>query len=275
MKWLGHIKRVYGGFTRAGAQGAMAYKLNFMGYFLGETLYCFVMYFIWKAVFLASGESTFMGFTMTDMTLYVFLANIVGFLTNTDSTQALAEEIREGNIIMRMIKPVNVDLSLLATELGDKIVMTTFIFLPVMVGVEIYRYVVLGYVAFNILMFLAFVVSVVLSYILSFYLNLLFGYLAFWLMNIWGFSILKGSIIKFFSGSLIPLAFFPEVVRQVFEQLPFASMVYTPVMIYMGKIQGADLAIALAKQFVWVLVFIGLAQILWQWAKKRLAVQGG
>ena len=275
MKWLGHIKRVYGGFTRAGAQGAMAYKLNFLGYFLGETLYCFVMFFIWKAVFAASRESTFMGFTMTDMTLYVFLSNIVTFLTDTDSTQSLAEEIREGNIIMRMIKPVNVDLSLLATELGDKLVMTTFIFFPVMIGVEVYRYFALGYVAFNILMFLAFVISVVLSYLLSFYLNLLFGYLAFWLMNIWGFSILKGSIIKFFSGSLIPLAFFPDVVSKVFQQLPFASMVYTPVMIYMGKIQGTDLALALVKQLVWVLVFIGLAKLLWQWAKNRLAVQGG
>lgn len=275
MKWFGHIKRVYGGFARAGAQGAMAYKLNFFGFFLGETLYCFVMYFIWKAVFAASGESTFMGFTMTDMTLYVFLANIVGFLTGTDSTQALAEEIREGNIIMRMIKPVNVDLCLLATELGDKMVMSAFIFLPVMVGVEVYRYFALGYVAFNILMFLSFLLSVVLSYILSFYLNLLFGYLAFWLMNIWGFSILKGSIIKFFSGSLIPLAFFPDVVGQVFKELPFASMVYTPVMIYMGKIQGVDLAIALAKQFIWVLVFIGLAKLMWNWAKNRLAVQGG
>lgn len=174
-----------------------------------------------------------------------------------------------------MIKPVNVDLSILATELGDKAVMSAFIFLPVMVGVEIYRYFALGYVAFNILTFLAFIVSVVLSYILSFYLNLIFGYLAFWLMNIWGFSILKGSIIKFFSGSLIPLSFFPDIVGDIFEQLPFASMVYTPVMVYMGKIQGLELAICFGKQILWILVFVGIAKIMWQWAKKRLAVQGG
>ena len=275
MKWIGHVKRVYGGFTRAGAQGAMAYKFNFLGFFIGESLYCFVMYFIWKAVFEASGESIFMGFTITDMTLYVFLANIVGFLTNTDSTQMLAEEIREGNIIMRMIKPVNVDMSLLATEIGDKVVMSAFIFLPVMIGVEIYRYFALGYVAFNIFMFLGFVVSVILSYILAFYLNLIFGYLAFWLMNIWGFSILKGSIIKFFSGSLIPLAFFPDIVGKIFEQLPFASMVYTPVMIYMGKLQGMDLLLAFGKQIIWIIVFIAIAKLIWRWAEKRLAVQGG
>ena len=275
MKWFGHIKRVYGGFTRAGAQGAMAYRINFLGFFFGESLYCFVMYFIWRAVFAASGESVFMGFTLTDMTLYVFLANIARFFTGTDSTQMLAEEIRDGSIIMRMIKPVYVDLSLLATEIGDKAVMSLFIFLPVMIGVEVYRYFALGYVAFNIGLFLAFVLSVILSYILSFYVNLMFGYLAFWLMNIWGFSILKESIIKFFSGSLIPLAFFPGIVRTIFEQLPLASIVYTPVMIYMGKITEIDLAFAYAKQIVWIVVFVMLSKLLWRFAEKRLAVQGG
>ena len=169
----------------------MAYRTSFMCFVLGESLYCFVMYFIWKAVFLSSGDSTFLGFTITDMTVYVFLSNLVGFLTATDSSDALAEEIHDGSIIMRMIKPVNVDYSLLANELGNKVIMVTCIFLPVMLGVEIYRYSVLGYVAFNITNFLLFTLSMILSYLLSFYLNLIFGYLAFFLLNIWGFSILK------------------------------------------------------------------------------------
>ena len=176
---------------------------------------------------------------------------------------------------MRMIKPVNVDYSLLSFEMGNKVMMITCVFMPVMLGVEIYRYAVLGYVAFNILMFLGFILSVIFSYLLSFYVNLIFGYLAFWLMNIWGFSILKTSIIKFFSGSLIPLAFFPEIVRNIFEQLPFASLVYTPVMIYMGKLKGIDLAFAFGKQIAWIIVFVVIAKLMWRLAEKRLAVQGG
>lgn len=265
----------YKPFAKAGVQGAMAYRTSFMCFVLGESLYCFVMYFIWKAVFVSSGESTFMGFSMTDMTVYVFLSNLVGFLTSTDSSDNLAYEIQDGSIIMRMIKPVNIDYSLLATEIGNKVMMVTFIFLPVMIGVEIYRFTVLGYVAFNIVNFLLFILSTVLSYLLSFYLNLIFGYLAFFLMNIWGFSILKGTIIKFFSGSLIPLAFFPEAVRVVFEQLPFASLVYVPTMIYMGKYTGSELAFVLLKQVFWIIVFVGISRMIWKWAQKRLAVQGG
>lgn len=265
----------YKGFTKAGIQSSMAYRSSFMCYVAGETLYCFVMFFIWKAVFAASGEGQFMGFSLTDMTVYVFLSNLVRFLASSDSTQNLAEEIRDGSIIMRLIKPVNPDLSLLATELGNSAVFLVTIFCPVMVGVEIYRYVALGYVAFHIGTFLCFLLSCLLSYLLSFYINLIFGYLAFFLMNIWGFSILKGSIISFFSGSLIPLAFFPDAFRHVLEELPFASLVYVPVMVYMGKYSGWELAVILFKQVLWIGVFVAISRLLWHWAKNRLAVQGG
>lgn len=266
---------IYKSFTKAGVQSSMEYRTSFLCFVLGESLYCFVMYFIWKAVFASSGESNFMGFTMADMTVYVFLSNLVGFLTSTDSTDNLADEIRDGSIIMRMIKPVNVDYSLLAFEIGNKVMMITCLFLPVMLGVEIYRYYSLGYIAFNIVNFLIFVLSTLLSYFLSFYINLIFGYLAFFLLNIWGFSILKGSIIKFFSGALIPLAFFPGIVRTIFEQLPFASLVYVPTMIYMGKYSSFEIVFVLGKQIFWLVVFVWISRVIWQWAQKRLAVQGG
>lgn len=265
----------YKGFVQAGIQSSMAYRSSFTCYVVGETLYCFVMFFIWKAVFAASGEGQFLGFTMTDMTVYVFLSNLVRFLTASDSTQNLAEEIRDGSIIMRLIKPVSMDFSLLATELGNSAVMFSFIFLPVMAGVEIYRYFVLGYVAFKLSNFLCFLLSCLLSYLLSFYLNLIFGYLAFFLMNIWGFSILKNSIISFFSGSLIPLAFFPDAFRRVLEALPFASLIYVPTMVYMGKYSGQALLQVFLSQIFWIAVFVGISRLLWLWARKRLAVQGG
>lgn len=266
---------LYTPFFRAGFQSSMAYRTNFLFYVAGEFLYCFVMFFIWKAVFLASGENSFMGFSMTDMTVYVFLSNLVRFLTDTDSTQVLGEEIREGSIIMRMIKPVNVDHSLLATELGNKTVELAFMFLPIMLGVEIYRFFALGYVAFHLTSFLLFALSVVMSYLLSFYINLIFGYLAFFLMNIWGFSILKASIINFLAGALIPLAFFPGAIRTVFEQLPFASIIYVPTMIYMGKFTGWELVAVLCKQAGWIVVFVLISRMIWRWAQRRLAVQGG
>lgn len=269
------VKRMYGAFTNAGIQDFIAYRASFVGFFLGEILMCFVMYFIWKAVYASAGNSTFMGFSMVDMMVYIFLTNIAGFLTGTDSTYSIAEEIKDGSIIMRLIKPVKVDLSFLFFELGNKVMIISCVFIPVILGLEIYRYAMLGYVAFNPVRLILFMFSISISYLLAFYLNLIFGYLAFFLLNLWGFNILKESIIKFFSGAIIPLAFFPEVVRNIFEYLPFASLTYTPVMIYMEKYNGSTLLLNLGLQLLWLSFFIWLSKLIWKWAERRLAVQGG
>ncbi|MDE5779975.1 MAG: ABC-2 family transporter protein [Lachnospiraceae bacterium] len=275
MNSIKKIKRMYGAFTNAGIQDFIAYRASFVGFFLGEILICFVMYFIWKAVYASAGNSTFMGFSMVDMMVYIFLTNIAGFLTGTDSTYSIAEEIKDGSIIMRLIKPVKVDLSFLFFELGNKVMIISCVFIPVILGLEIYRYVMLGYVAFNPVRLILFMFSISISYLLAFYLNLIFGYLAFFLLNLWGFNILKESIIKFFSGAIIPLAFFPEVVRNIFEYLPFASLTYTPVMIYMEKYNGSTLLLNLGLQLLWLSFFIWLSKLIWKWAERRLAVQGG
>ncbi len=275
MKQFKSIKRTYGAFVNAGIQDFIAYKASFFGFFIGEIFMCFVMYFIWKAVYASTGRTDFMGFSMIDMMVYVFLTHISGFLIQTDATFSIASEIKDGSIIMRMIKPVNVDLSILFFEFGSKIMIITCVFVPVMVGLEIYRYITLGYVAFKLVRLILFMISISISYLLSFYLNLIFGYLAFYLLNIWGFGVLKEELIKFFSGAVIPIAFFPGVVRKVFSFLPFASLTYTPVMIYMEKYNGMKLIFNLSLQIVWLLVFIGLSRGLWKWAEKRLAVQGG
>lgn len=275
MKMFKKVKQVYGAFTKAGIQDAIAYRASFLGFFVGEIFICFVMYFIWKAVYAAKGGSTFMGFSMTDMMVYIFMSNIATFLTATDSTYNIAEEIKDGSIIMRLIKPVKVDLSFLFFELGNKIMIITCILGPVIIGLEIYRYYVLGYVAFKITRFILFMISIAISYLLAFYLNLIFGYLAFFLMNLWGFNILKESIIKFFSGSIIPLAFFPAIVSKVFTLLPFASLTYTPVMIYMEKYNGITLIWNMLLQIFWLVFFVLSSKLLWRWAEKRIAVQGG
>lgn len=275
MNSIKKLKRMYGAFTNAGIQDFIAYRASFVGFFLGEILMCFVMYFIWKAVYASTGNSTFMGFSMVDMMVYIFLTNIAGFLTGTDSTYSIAEEIKDGSIIMRLIKPVKVDLSFLFFELGNKVMIISCVFIPVILGLEIYRYVMLGYVAFNPVRLILFMFSISISYLLAFYLNLIFGYLAFFLLNLWGFNILKESVIKFFSGAIIPIAFFPEVIRNIFEYLPFASLTYTPVMIYMEKYNGSTLMLNLGLQLLWLSVFIMLSKLIWRWAERRLAVQGG
>lgn len=267
--------KTYLPFTRAGIHGATTYRANFIAWFIGDIMYCFVMYYVWRAVFASSGQSTFNGFTMTDMVVFLFVTNLTGYLTESDGSFAVGEEVRDGNIAMRLIKPVSFDMTFLFTELGQKSLTFTLIFVPMLAGVEIYKYVAYGQVMFSIGRFALYMLSVVMSYLFSFYMNVCFGFMAFFLKNLWGFNILKASILRFLSGSVIPLAFMPDTLRTVMEWLPFSSLSYTPVMIYMGKYSGAEIAMRLTLQFLWVVAFYLISKMILSVALRHVTVQGG
>ena len=267
--------KIYKPFAGAGLQSFMAYRFNFIFFLLGEILKCFIMYFIWKAVFESSSSDTFMGFSMIDMTVYLFISFLTSYLTYSDGAYAVGEEIRDGSISMRMIKPVSFDMTFLFTELGQKLMVTAIVLVPICVCVEIYKYVVSGVFMFNIANFLLFLVSVSLAYLISFFFNVCYGFLAFFLKNLWGSNILKEVIVDFLSGATIPLAFLPKALSNVLTFLPFSSLSYTPVMIYMGMYSYQKVFALIAVQLFWVIAFWLISKLIWHSAVKRLCVQGG
>lgn len=267
--------RTYRPFTRAGMLESVQYRANFFCFLIGEIMSCFIMFFVWKAVFLSSDGETFMGFTMEDMVVYLFITFLTGYLTYSDGTYAIATEIRDGSIAMRMIKPCSFDMCFLFQELGNKIINVLFIFAPLVLGVETYRWVITGACRFDVRYFLLYVFSLVMAYLISFYFNVSYGFMAFYLKNLWGADILKECIINFLSGATIPLAFMPEVLAKILGFLPFSSLSYTPVMIYMGMYSWSEIAFRMLMQVFWLFVMIVLSKVIWNHAVKRLCSQGG
>ena len=275
MNPLKKILKTYLPFTKAGIQGATTYRVNFIAWFIGDIMICFVMYYVWRAVFLSSGSDTFNGFTMTDMVVFLFVSNLTGYLTGSEGSYEVGEEIRDGTIAMRLIKPVSYNATFLFQELGNKLPTEIAIAVPMIILVEIARTVMSGEVQFNALNLLLYILSCVTAYLINFYFNICFGFLAFVIKYLWGANMMKNCIIGFLSGTVIPLSFLPDALERVFLFLPFASLNYTPVMIYMGKYSGAKLCYYLGLQIFWALFFFGLSKALWKASVKRLSVQGG
>lgn len=267
--------RTYRPFTRAGMQEMVAYRANFICHLIGEIMASFIMYFIWKAVFISSGSSTFMGFTMEDMVVYLFITFLTGYMTYSDGAFAVGEEIIEGSIAMRMIRPCSFEMSFLFQELGNRIISASMIFVPLVAGVEIYRYAVCGEIRFQPVFFLLYIVSLLIAYMISFYFNVCYGFMAFFFKNLWGTTLIRETIVSFLSGAIIPLAFLPEGLAMVLNILPFASLSYTPVMIYMGMYSYGEIAWRIGLQLFWMLVMFGISKLIWRSAVRRLAVQGG
>ena len=267
--------RTYKPFTRAGMQEMIAYRANFICHLIGEIMAAFIMYFVWKAVFLSSDSETFMGFTMEDMVVYIFITFLTGYMTYSDGAFAVGEEIIDGSIAMRMIKPCSFEMCFLFQELGSRLISISMIFVPMVAGVEIYRYAVCGEVRFQIGYFLLYIVSLLLAYMISFYFNVCYGFMAFFFKNLWGTTLIKETLVSFLSGAIIPLAFMPSGLATVLNILPFASLSYTPVMIYMGMYSTSQILWSFGLQIFWVVVMYGVTKLIWRSAVRHLSVQGG
>lgn len=267
--------RRYLPFVNAGLQEASTYKVNWIFYILSDILGCFVSFFVWQAVYKSNGGESFMGFDRSSMVVYIFLTFMSIQIIGSDATFNIAQEIKDGSISMRIIKPISYNTTFLFQEIGNKIMNIGVVFIPLVVGVEVYRFAITGTVQFDILKFLVYLFSCIIAYLINFFFNICYGFTAFVFKNLWGSNLLKDCIVGFLSGAVIPLAFMPDVLRVIMTILPFASLSYTPVMIYMGKYSGTDILIYMGLQIFWCIAFWVLTKVIWKCVIKRLCVQGG
>ncbi len=209
------------------------------------------------------------------MSLYVFLSFYVSIFTRSGSNGIVGDEVKSGTIAMRLLKPISFSATYLYEELGRKIIQIVMISVPILGGILLFQFFNSHEVPFNLVNFVLFFVSSTLAYLLNFYFNLCFGFSAFILKNLWGANLMKNSIVNFMSGTLIPLSFFPDIISRILQFSPFASLIYTPVTIYLGRYTLAVALELIALQVFWVLFFYGLSQLIWRVSIKHLTVQGG
>jgi len=267
--------KIYKPFINAGMQEAVAYRVDWIFGVLGYVLTCFISYFIWNAVFISSGSNTLTEFTMSDMVLYIFLIFLTNVLIGSNGTYNVGMEIRDGSIAMRLIKPISYNSTFLFQELGNKIMLAGLIIVPIVLGVEIFRIFYMGENQFDILRLGMYFFSCIFAYLVNFFFNICFGFITFVFKYLWGANMMKECIVGFLSGSLIPLAFLPGTLEKVLLFLPFASLNYTPVMIYMRKYSGTEMLSYIGLQVFWCIALWMLSKFIWKISIRHLNIQGG
>jgi ABC-2 type transport system permease protein len=82
-------------------------------------------------------------------------------------------------------------------------------------------------------------------------------------------------LVVVFSGSLVPLDFFPDALRPLLHAQPLAGLVDIPFRIYFADLRGAAAVQSLALQAGWTLVLVGLGRLAMARMMRRLEMQGG
>jgi ABC-2 type transport system permease protein len=190
-------------------------------------------------------------------------------------TTKIGNDVTDGSIAMSLIKPISYKRKLLSESIGEMIYKFFIPSIFVWIGVEVYKIFNLGNYSFSIKNTIFFCISSILGFLIYFLFEFCFGMLAFYSTYVWGMEIIKNGVLIFLTGQLIPLTFFPVIIQKIFDFLPFSSMNYIPVMIYLGKIDNLELVYTLIRQLIWIIILEIFSSWLWKKAIKRISILGG
>lgn len=267
--------RIYLPFASNQFKRQMAYKGAFYLFVFCTLFGSFINYYLWMAIYGNNPNGTIGGLTRGEMVVYIFMSYVTSYIAMIGLSEDVSNDVVKGNVAMNLIKPIDYRMSLIFNAIGCSIYRFFAPCIFVWIGVECYRIFVLGLTITSIFNILLFLLSLIFSFLIYVLFDFCFGMIAFFTTYIFGISMVKDSLLAFLSGQLIPLTLFPEAIQKIFNYLPFSSIVYSPVMIYLGKYSTNQVLFVLLRQMIWVVLLYLFGNFIWKRVTKRLVVLGG
>ncbi|MBA2756270.1 MAG: ABC-2 family transporter protein [Chloroflexi bacterium] len=251
-------------------QVAFAYRGQVLGGLLVVLLRILLLKAVWTAAY--AGRSDADGVALPDLITFLTLGNLQLVLMRPMLVWYVQRRIHEGLIGLDLVRPLPFLGQLFAQQVGATAGVLPFVVLSVPFAF------VFGNLAppASAGAALAYLASLLLAYVIATLIGLLMGLVAFWTTQSLGIGVIYEFATQFFGGALVPLYFFPPLLRTVADLLPFQTQVFIPVSIYTGAISGpADIARALGLQAFWIAALAVIAWIVWQRARRIVTVYRG
>jgi ABC-2 type transport system permease protein len=228
----------------------------------------FIQIFIWFTL-LKNGAIYDVSFR--DMATYLVITTLITNLLDTDLGRQVTQRVNEGSIEMDLVKPIGLKYTLFFDNIGSNL-FKVFTMLPVLIGFSA----IFGFILpTNPLLWFYLIISVINGIMILFYYRYILGLLSFWLIRNPFVQWYFGKVEAVFSGSIIPIWFYPVWLASVTKYMPFRYFIFEPVSIFLGKTPSTEVWRVLLMQFLWMIIFYVIERLLWNRAYRKLIVQGG
>lgn len=250
-----------------GMKSQASYKGIIVDRILGFMVQLMVLYYFWHAIYI--NKETIGTRSFSQMIVYVILSTSISSVFIYPSIFFMSQEIKTGNVIYLLIKPINYQIQFVFKHFG------IFVFMCILITP---MFVIFSAITSNIIIphnILFFIISLILGLLTMATFNFILGSICFWTESCDGVSYLKTVIIELCSGALIPLDFFPSYLRRFVEYLPFKGIVYTPISIFQYNYTIKEFFGQCMFQILWVCLFVILGKIIFNKAQKIVMINGG
>lgn len=225
-------------------------------------------YLLWGMIFRKNTEVA--GFTFHEMLSYYIISS---FLSRLDMSSGISEEIRDrirgGTFSKYMVIPVNMEGYFVAQEVGTILFYLCFDLLAAVIWVFVFG---IEFVfTRSLIQVICALVMVVLGLFFMVQLNYFLGLLTLKYEEIGTFLMIKNNLMGLVTGTIVPLALFPEKVVGVMKLLPFYYVTYLPSMLLTGRC-SQETVTGLAVLAGWSAVLQILCNVTWK--KYRVKFDG-
>lgn len=253
-------------------QNEFTYRLNFILWRFRNILKFLMTYFLWTGIFISTSSA--FGYSKEQMLTYVFMVLAVqAIVLSSPSSDNMGGEIANGDLSNYLLKPVNYlkywftrDLSSKALNLGFasiELFILWLIFRPILqlpAGIEA---------------LLGFSISAILALGIYYFVNVSARFVAFWTPeNTWGVAFVILIFMEILAGGIFPLDILPKSINTLLQFTPFPYLIYYPIAIFVGKVQGLELLRILGQSLIWLGLMFLLTKIIWQKGLKVYSSEG-
>jgi ABC-2 type transport system permease protein len=259
---------VYPALLRVGFASALAYRAEFIVWVLTTNM-PLINLALWAAV---SRDSPVASFSQADFVAYFLATQVVRLCTGCWVVWEMTQEIRQGLLAMRLLRPLHPLVAYSAEQLAA---------IPLRVAISLPFAVILlvtvgsGHLSHDPVVWLLLPLSVAGAWIITFLVMALVGTMALFVDSASTLFEVWFAFYSAFSGYIVPLELFPAWLQRIAHVLPFRLMLGVQVEAMIGRLNRMQLLESFAWQAMYIAVF-GLAlRSLWNSGMRRYAAFGG
>lgn len=234
------------------------------------------MYMMLFSTFLENGTENDM--SIAQMSTYIWLQQSLYALINISNVDKdIYEQIRNGNIAIDLVKPIDIYNVWYYKTLGKKVAMVTLRFIPIILISSLpilgqYRMI----IQTNPTILILSVISLILSTALTMSYIMMMLALIMILISSDGIKILFQLTLEFFSGMVIPISFMPTKIATILWFTPFYYIQNITFNIYSGYMSNSkEILINLIMQVFWITVLTILSKMIIKKRLSKITIQGG
>lgn len=182
---------------------------------------------VWQALY-TNDALMLKGYSLKQLSLYLLSTNLLALLFSVAPAFRLADQIKSGRLSTLLLRPVSL--------YGESLVH----FLGAQVPSLLLKLGVIGYLLWTLELslwrLLWLLVYLALALLMFYGLMLLFGMLAFWLLELWPLRAFVTACYLMLGGRYFPLSSLPEAIFRFLQYNPFSLVTDVPARIMTGQL---------------------------------------